>query len=438
MASITHDPNGTRRLQLIDPRCGRRRAIRLGKVTAKQANTIRHRVESIIAAIAAGSPLDADTAAWVGSLPDSTHAKLARAGLCEPRERAEATPETLGAFLDRYFDTLTVKASTRVRYGQGRRLLIEHFGADAALRGITPRQADEYRAALAARYAPAKVSREIRLARMFMRTAKRWGLIDADPFEGVVAGSQHNRDRLAFVKPEDAEKLIDAAPDHDWRAIVALCRFGGLRCPSEVLRVRWADCDWERGRLRVTSPKTEHHAGRGERVIPLFPELRRVLLDAFEDAPEGAERVVERYAIDTPNLGTHFTRLIRRAGLTPWPRSFTALRASRATELWAQYPKATCEAWMGHSAAIASEHYVSVRDEDFDRACAASPKAAQNPAHDGAATPRTPAQADTPEPRSRPSERRCATERKCLPVKGMGTPGLEPGTPAFSMPCSTN
>ena len=65
-----------------------------------------------------------------------------------------------------------------------------------------------------------------------------------------------------------------ACPNTDWRTIVALCRYGGLRCPSEVLTLKWADVDWEHGRFRVHSPKTEHHPGKEVREVPLFPELR--------------------------------------------------------------------------------------------------------------------------------------------------------------------
>ena len=46
---------------------------------------------------------------------------------------------------------------------------------------------------------------------------------------------------------------------------------------------------------RSRSPKTEHHAGKGERLVPLLPELRSVLMEAFESAPDGAERVVSGY-----------------------------------------------------------------------------------------------------------------------------------------------
>ena len=85
---------------------------------------------------------------------------------------------------------------------------------------------------------------------------------------------------------------IMAVCDPTWQLIVALCRYGGLRCPSEVLSLRWQDVDWEAGRIIVQSPKTEHHDGKECRPIPMFPKLRPILADAFDAAPEGAEYVV--------------------------------------------------------------------------------------------------------------------------------------------------
>ena len=159
---------------------------------------------------------------------------------------------------------------------------------------------------------------------------------------------------------------------------MALCRFGGLRCPSEVLSLRWQDVDWERQRVRVRSPKTEHHAGKASREIPLFPELATVLTEAFDAAPEGAEYVVAdngyRQAADTPggwrncNMRTQFGRIVRRAGLEPWPRLFHALRASRETELAPEYPVHVVTAWLGNTPKIALKHYLMTTDADFAKA----------------------------------------------------------------------
>jgi hypothetical protein len=157
-------------------------------------------------------------------------------------------------------------------------------------------------------------------------------------------------------------RAIEAAPDAEWRLIIALSRFGGLRCPSEHLALRWEDVLWDRNRFYVPSPKT------GGRWVPIFPELRPYLEECFELARPGQVYVINRYRDSNANLRTQFQRILKRAGLTPWPRLFHALRASRQTELAAEYPLHVVCSWIGNTAAIAAQHYLTVRDEDFERA----------------------------------------------------------------------
>ena len=58
----------------------------------------------------------------------------------------------------------------------------------------------------------------------------------------------------------------------------------------------------------------------------------------------------------------------RVEGLEVWPKLFTNLRASRATEIQAQYgPKAESE-WIGHGVEVAMQHYVMVTDDTWVRA----------------------------------------------------------------------
>ena len=366
MASLIRDKGGTKRIQFMLAK-GDRRTIRLGKINVKTAERFFARVENLINSVQTATPIDSQTAQWLAELPQDTYDKLVQAGLTEPREATQK--HTLGDLLDEYFDTMSVKESTRTRYAQSKRLLLDHFDKDHPLESITTRDADRWRSALESKgYAPAKIARDVSVARMFFKQAVRWSMIPSNPFEGVRAGAQTNRERLYYLTPEDAHKLIEAAPDADWRCIIALARFGGLRCPSEVLGVQWGDIDWDQNRMLVRSPKTERHIGKGERMVPLFPELQTILQDAFDQAPEGAVFVVNRYRSTSANLRTNLNRIINRAGLTAWPRLFNAMRASRATELASQYPAATCTAWLGHTQAIAEAHYHMVRDEDFERA----------------------------------------------------------------------
>ncbi len=188
--------------------------------------------------------------------------------------------------------------------------------------------------------------------------------------------------------------MLNACPDAEWRVMFALARFGGLRTPSETLRLRWADIDWAAGRFTVTSPKTEHHEGKASRIVPLFPELLPYLREAFKQAEDGAEYVITHYRDVGTNLRTRMHRIIKRAGLTPWPKTWHNLRATRATELAQHFPQHVAAAWCGHSAKIAEEHYLQVTAEHFTAATAQTP---EQTAPEAAPPPESGALYDSPE-----------------------------------------
>ena len=171
------------------------------------------------------------------------------------------------------------------------------------------------------------------------------------------------------------QRLLDACPNVDWRLFVALARYGGFRVPSEACSLRWQDVLWDQDKIVVQSPKGERY-GKGERVMPLFPELRPILDEAFEQAQEGDVYCIEkfrRFAVGQTgwvncSLGSRFVKIIKRAGLTRWPRLFHALRASRETELAQEYPIHVVTAWLGNTPRIALKHYLMVTESDFQKA----------------------------------------------------------------------
>ncbi len=245
---------------------------------------------------------------------------------------------------------------------------------------ISPGDADDFRRSLAERLGDNTVRRMCGRAKQFFRAALRKRLIQENPFadmKGCVALA--NRQRDYFISLSETEKVLAVCPDAQWRLLFALSRFGGLRCPSEHLGLRWGDVDWANGRLTVHSPKTEHHAGGESRITPLFPELRRYLDEVWQEAGDGEEFVITRYRGANANLRTQLERIIRRAGLKPWPKLFHNLRATRQTELAESYPMHVVTAWIGNSAAVAAKHYLQVTDDHFRLAIDVD-GAAQNPA----------------------------------------------------------
>lgn len=147
----------------------------------------------------------------------------------------------------------------------------------------------------------------------------------------------------------------------------------------------WGDVDWENDRLTVHSPKTEHHPGGEFRLIPLFPELRRELEAVFDLAEPGTEFIITRYRDVNANLRTQPLRIIKRAGLTPWPKLFHNLRSTRQTELEESFPSHVVCKWIGNSQDVARKHYLQVTDDHFSRAVAGDAEAVQNPVQQAAA-----------------------------------------------------
>ncbi len=184
---------------------------------------------------------------------------------------------------------------------------------------------------------------------------------DRLPMKGITV--QRNAERYYFVSHAEAAKVLAACPDAEWQLIFALSRFGGLRCPSEHMALRWIDVDYANWTtMTVQSPKTAHQ-GKASRVVPIFPELRPFLQEAWEAAPEGAEYVIRRHRGQNANLRTQLQRIMGRAGVKPWPKLFQNLRSSRQTELAERYPiQVVCE-WIGNSEAVAAKHYLQVTED---------------------------------------------------------------------------
>lgn len=95
------------------------------------------------------------------------------------------------------------------------------------------------------------------------------------------------------------------------------------------------------------------------------------------------------------NLRTSFGKLIKRAGLTAWPRMFHNLRSSRETELLETFPVHVVAQWMGHDAKVCLKHYAQTTDDHFHRAtrgAESGARVAQKPAQQVAASNRTESQ----------------------------------------------
>lgn len=390
MASMGNEGPKKWRIQFMDihqPK--KRRTIRVSGLTKRQAEDVFRHIENIISARLQRTKLEDADAAWLGSLTDKFHAKLVTVGLEEPRETEETEPEpasamTLGTLLQEHVDRGRTKKnklaaeSTKKKWVGTQRFLTSVFGAEKEITVITLDDAHQFRVWLEKRRikkTKAKpkgqpmeenaIRKHIANCKMFFAAAVRRGLITVNPFEPQVSATEGNRSRDYFLTLPDTRKILDAAPDSQWRLLIALWRLAGLR-KMEVFNLTWQDVLWDQGKLRVRSTKTEHLEGCDVRYVPTR-DVKPFLEAAFNEAAAGTQNVITRFSSTNNNLDKPLKKIIEAAGLVTWPKLFQNMRSSCETQWIKDGERADLVAnWIGHSVKVQRKNYLQHTDEDVD------------------------------------------------------------------------
>ena len=370
MASITDKKSKKKRgglLKIIQFKYGsggKRYSIRLGKIDMKQAQKIKTKVEELLACKETALPWPVELTNWINSIGEDLTASLVKVGLL-PTLKASTE---LKAFIENYIESRTdAKLNTRNAMVSAMKQAVSFFGAKTQMQTITRADCNNFKIHLQGKYSLAYTGTTIKTVKRFFIAAIHANQIIKNPFDGLKIPAQKNAERQFFVDRPMLEKLLEACPDHQWKMIIALARIGGLRTPCEVLLLKWTDINWHLKKFLVHSPKTEHHAGKDQRFVPLFPVLKELLEEGFNQAEDGEIYVINRYRNSNQNLRTTFKKIIIRAGLLPWPKLFNNLRSSRSTELARnRVSMHLITAFIGNSEKIQIDHYLQVNDTDYE------------------------------------------------------------------------
>jgi integrase len=395
-----------------------RKSLTLSRVDEQTANIWKFHIEQLVSVLDSSAP-PKPTRVWLSGLNEAQTAKLVNVGLIDAPEQEEESEQVrvlLSDYVATYFASVEsgMKETTRTFYRHTRKRLNEYF-AGKYLDEITAIDARKFRTWLEAEsnkrdkagedgkpvpLAANTVKRRIGACKLIFGQAVKDGLITKDPFDGMVSTVRSNKARKIYVPMETINLVLAKArafaqrspANAHWPALLVLARVAGLRMPSEVCRLTWADVSWEAKRLTVHSPKTEHHAGRESRVVPLFPALEEELLKLYTMDGEVSkdDRIFPSITSET-NLRTGLLRLIKAAGVKQWPKLWHNLRASAASDMARALPAHVATAICGHSEDVAREHYWTVRNEDLDLALGApeigapigAPHVGQNEATEG-------------------------------------------------------
>ena len=397
MAGISKDAAGWRvRFQDGD---GNTRTIRLSGVNKSTAITFKTHVEHLNAARCANSTPPPSTSSWVGDLSTKLRHKLAAAGLVDLPEEPDPVPVEdtdnagvcLGDFLAEHREhgmTKRGRSAAKLTVEKWRApmdRLIRFFGYDRDITTITRDDAYQYRVWLGKQricrtkanpggraLSSNTIHKQVDNAKVFFNAAESRGLIDSNPFRLIVSATEPNRERDFFLPRDLTERIIAECPDAEWRLLVALWRYAGLR-KMEVFGLKWGDVLWQSGRLRVHATKIKHYRNKGIRYVPTR-DVQTYLEDVFQASLEPGQTtlpadapIITRFSATNSNLDKPFKSILHRAGIVPWQKLFQNMRASCETEMLRTNEPHVVAAWIGHSIRVQQDHYAQVTDEHFER-----------------------------------------------------------------------
>ncbi|MEI8213632.1 MAG: phage integrase SAM-like domain-containing protein [Planctomycetota bacterium] len=354
----------------------RQRVLWLGDVSKRNAETVARHVSELERAFKGGVSPEPGTAKWANELTGRIRERLAVYGFVgsERKRVAGEASRMVKPFFESYIGTRTDwKSATRYKYELSAKYFVRFVGPDRLLADVTPADIDAWRMWLVSSALPAKgelpergmaissANKHAKRIKKLFAQAVRAKLLVESPSADQRIGPEVNRARDFYIDRKTTNTVLEGC-DTEWGLIFGLCRYAGLRCPTEILGLTWADVDLAAGRLRIDSVKT------GLRFCPIFPELRPLIEAARYLAPEGTNHCVRRYRGNATNLRTQLGRILSRVGVVPWPKLFVNLRASARTDLQEIFPSHVCDSWLGHSTRIAERHYLQTTESHWEKA----------------------------------------------------------------------
>jgi len=288
--------------------------------------------------------------------------RLANLGLVQPRNQGD-----LKAFLDQFAVGKSSRSGNTIRnIGQARNWLFKHFPETRSVRSITKADADGFHAFLRDSHKSGNTVSSIlkKVKQAFSEAAER-GELAINPFAHIQCPIRSNPERMEFVRQEWTDAILKACPDLQWKVIFVMARYAGVRVPSELKNFTWGDIRWDKDRIRIHDSKRSRPDEPVIRIVPMFPEIRPILTEAYNQALEGSVYVCPRACDGSTNLRTQMHRIIKRAKLKPWQRVFQNMRSTRETELAEHFPMHVVS---GNTESVAVEHYLQTTAEHFDRA----------------------------------------------------------------------
>lgn len=218
----------------------------------------------------------------------------------------------------------TTKPSTQARYKASVKAILAHLGETEASRpldSLTIGKLREFRDKLKAEGRTAKTTNHyLKDVNSALLAAAKEGHIQrspADNLEALPEEDSTNREPLTFVQ---VAKLVQSAPSEDWRGVILLGAFGGLRLGDAAQLTRGC-IDLQERVIRFKPQKTprKKEAKKAPILLPMHAELLRHFerIDLTADPDAFVFPSLARVSIAGNNgLSSRFVRIMEAAGVS--------------------------------------------------------------------------------------------------------------------------
>jgi len=227
---------------------GRSKTLYLGRdFNSASADRVARIVTDILSCRKRGDTLPREIIWRIEKLPERVRKSFERHGLIEG-----VAVLTLDELLEKFYETKRhLKQTTQDGYRYYGKHLIDFFGADRRIDSIGKLDAERFKNQHLGGKSVCTVSRGIRRCRSFFKFAVDADRLQSNPFKEISAGVEFNLKRQVYVDRAAMDKVMPHCRDDHDRLLLALARFGGLRTPSEINRLRYGDFDLVNNVIRI-------------------------------------------------------------------------------------------------------------------------------------------------------------------------------------------
>jgi integrase len=289
---------------------------------------------------------------------------------------------TVADWTRQHIDNMNADPATISQYECARRQAIEKWGEHKRIRSVTTADVEELGRHIRdnpVREGKKKVSdytvrnRLVSLGAMFARAtvlpSKDRPYLRSNPFDDADIPNPKGGSESAYISIEQTKALLDACPDANIRALVALMRLMGMRL-EEALSVEVEHINWTKQAIAVET--RDERRGKGDstkqawRLVPMSPAANHLVLARFSELEPGARLLIDATPLTKgaqmkPSI--YVRRLLTRAGILNVNKPNHDLRKSCADD-WAMLHGCELSAkWCGHSVDVAIKHYRKKGDD---------------------------------------------------------------------------